>query len=312
MDLRQLLPTAGDVKRDPIIAHPSGRGVLMRRFVALVVDLAIVTAFQWLFNQVYGVLNPNPKLGGIGYIGGGIIFQDPARPYLWFPWLLLVVVVYFVALEGLFGATLGKLLVGLRVVTTGGGRPGWRAILIRNLLRPVDALPFLNAVGVVSIWTSPLAQRVGDRLANTLVAPPGQAEPAARKLTGVWWRLSIVALGVAVALAASGLFYRYKRPPLVAQGVVNGIQMPLLNEFGQPIAANGCGVWSPGPDGTWHAPRNVTEVSVGRPQQAGDRITYPIQYRVVNDARLYQGTITLHWMGYFEGGWVVEQAQTTC
>jgi uncharacterized RDD family membrane protein YckC len=72
---------------------------------------------------------------------------------------------YFAASEvAMRGQTLGKRLVGLRVVTRLGGRPGTMALLVRNVLRLVDVL-----VGVPLMMADPLARRVGDRLGGTVV-----------------------------------------------------------------------------------------------------------------------------------------------
>jgi uncharacterized RDD family membrane protein YckC len=90
------------------------------------------------------------------------------------PWwgLGLVVVGFFVIEYGYFagsevlmrGQTAGKRLVGLRVVTRLGGRPGTSALLVRNAVRTVDVL-----AGVPLMMTDPLARRVGDRLGGTVV-----------------------------------------------------------------------------------------------------------------------------------------------
>lgn len=72
---------------------------------------------------------------------------------------------YFAGLEiALGGRTLGKKVLGLRVVTAEGGTPGPAALLIRNLVRSLDIL-----IGVVLIAIDPLSRRLGDRLAGTLV-----------------------------------------------------------------------------------------------------------------------------------------------
>lgn len=77
---------------------------------------------------------------------------------------------YYVALEAMFGATLGKLLLGVRVRTVDGGPIGWTASLTRNLLRAVDVCFYF--IGAILIWTSPRRQRLGDRAANTVVVQP--------------------------------------------------------------------------------------------------------------------------------------------
>lgn len=56
---------------------------------------------------------------------------------------------YYVLTEGLFGRSLGKLITGTIVIDKGGNRPGFRAILIRTLVRfiPIDAFTFLGNSG---------------------------------------------------------------------------------------------------------------------------------------------------------------------
>jgi uncharacterized RDD family membrane protein YckC len=72
---------------------------------------------------------------------------------------------YFAGLEiATGGRTLGKLALGLRVVTAEGGTPGPGALLIRNLVRSLDLI-----FGVVLMAIDPLSRRLGDRLAGTLV-----------------------------------------------------------------------------------------------------------------------------------------------
>ena len=81
---------------------------------------------------------------------------------------------YFAGFEiALAGRTPGKAAVGLCVVTRAGGRPGAAALIIRNLVRVVDLL-----IGVPLMAVDPLARRLGDRLAGTLVVHNrSQAEP---------------------------------------------------------------------------------------------------------------------------------------
>lgn len=72
---------------------------------------------------------------------------------------------YFAGSEiGSGGRTLGKAAFGLQVVTRNGGRPGAAALLVRNLVRTIDIF-----VGIPLAAIDPLARRLGDRLAGTLV-----------------------------------------------------------------------------------------------------------------------------------------------
>ncbi len=80
-----------------------------------------------------------------------------------------VIIAYFILLEGAFGATIGKRLLGLQVVRLDGARPGMKRAAIRNLLRAVDSLPAFNILGIILITTSPEKARFGDRVAKTRV-----------------------------------------------------------------------------------------------------------------------------------------------
>src|SRR5262249_54977723 len=84
---------------------------------------------------------------------------------------------YFVVTEATLGATVGKLLVGLRVLRADGGRVGWGASLVRNALRLID-LSFAGLVGAALMWLSPWRQRLGDRVAGAGgVRPPAAGRP---------------------------------------------------------------------------------------------------------------------------------------
>lgn len=83
---------------------------------------------------------------------------------------LLVMFSYFMLLEGLAGMTVGKWIMGLRVIAAGdGGRPGLPRGFLRNLLRVVDGLPALNILGIVLILRSKQRARFGDHYAGTRV-----------------------------------------------------------------------------------------------------------------------------------------------
>ena len=104
----------------------------------------------------------------IGVVGGilGVIFRN--SPGLSGGVTGLLALAYFIVLEGTQGATLGKMALGLRVTRTDGSPISLGESIIRNLLRIIDGL-FVYLVGAILIWTSPLKQRLGDRVAKTVV-----------------------------------------------------------------------------------------------------------------------------------------------
>lgn len=75
---------------------------------------------------------------------------------------------YYIVLEGLVGRTLGKMALGIRVVSQDGGRASWGAVVVRNLLRIVDGF-FFYLVGLIVMLSTARKQRVGDLAARTMV-----------------------------------------------------------------------------------------------------------------------------------------------
>lgn len=103
---------------------------------------------------------------------------------------------YYVLCEGLGGTTVGKLLLGLRVVRIDGRPCGVGAALLRAVLRFVDGMLF--GLPAVLSMREPLNQRLGDRAAGTLVVEARSLHLLTPRPT---W-----ALPLAVALWAAGQF----------------------------------------------------------------------------------------------------------
>ena len=78
---------------------------------------------------------------------------------------------YQIALEWLWqGRTLGKWVLGLRVMDEQGLRLRFSQIAVRNLLRAIDSLPLLYLTGGLTCFFNKRNQRLGDFAANTIVA----------------------------------------------------------------------------------------------------------------------------------------------
>ncbi len=98
----------------------------------------------------------------------------------------LAVVAYFAAQIGYGiccewfwrGQTVGKRLLRLRVVDARGLRLQFSQVVLRNLLRFLDALPACYLVGGVASLLNPRAERLGDLVAGTIVVRnPKTPEP---------------------------------------------------------------------------------------------------------------------------------------
>jgi uncharacterized RDD family membrane protein YckC len=105
----------------------------------------------------------------------GIAMPNSAKSGVWF--LALVLLAFFVLYFGYFaifevlwnGQTPGKRKEGLRVIKD-SGRPITPAEAVgRNLMRIVDQLPALYAVGICSVLLSRQNKRLGDFVAGTIV-----------------------------------------------------------------------------------------------------------------------------------------------
>ena len=130
------------------IASGYDRGIVWSRWSATVVDVVALVALLGLFWF--------PRAS-----------EQDARADLFFA----LVGGYYVLLEGLLGATLGKLLVGLRIVDSAGHRPGVHRIFIRTLLRLIEVNPVAAGglpAGLFVLYTKD-RQRLGDILAGTYV-----------------------------------------------------------------------------------------------------------------------------------------------
>jgi len=307
-----------------------------RRVIAGLVDLAVVSLLQLGLGWVFGAFHA-ARTGSV-IDGDGMAIGSSLFPTLDWIWLALIVVAYFALFEALFGATPGKALLGLRVVTLEGRRPTLGAVLLRNLLRPVDALPTLYLVGAVSMWRSPREQRLGDHVAETMVAPAGSVVYAPR---GAWGTLARLALAVgllALLVAGCAAFVYYGRPALVVRDWANA-NNTVWTDTEAPGTPPLCGPWRPldstfiPPGSSGYAlPRHITAYSLGEPAWGDGTITYPIrlellpakqtnhggtsaepvQLPALHDPNTYAGAITLRWAGFLGGGWVVSGGTLDC
>jgi uncharacterized RDD family membrane protein YckC len=86
---------------------------------------------------------------------------------------LFVMMPYYAISEILWGRTIGKALLGLKVVSLSGGMTRWR-MLVRNLIRIVWTVPYLGYglllfAELVLVCATPKNQRLGDLIAGTTV-----------------------------------------------------------------------------------------------------------------------------------------------
>lgn len=131
------------------------------RFVAVLLD-SIIVFFPLGF--VMGLMEGGGNAESAdGYGSAGASLGTDVTLFLVF-----LGICYYVFAEAYTGMTVGKRIVGIRVVDEDGTDIGFGAAVVRNVLRLVDGL-FFYLVGAIVASSSPRGQRLGDRAAHTVV-----------------------------------------------------------------------------------------------------------------------------------------------
>lgn len=140
------------------------------RSLAMVMDSLIQGGITLVLLLVGGLLGI-----GLGSVVRRTTGADAEKIGLWV--FAVVVLLLFSAWYGYFalfeiiwrGQTPGKRMIGLRVISVSGRPITPLQAILRNLLRIVDQLPALYAVGIISVLVSARNQRLGDIAAGTVV-----------------------------------------------------------------------------------------------------------------------------------------------
>jgi len=167
------------------VVAPAALARLGDRFLAVILDTVLVAAIfavagMWVAVRFGGLTESGFSLNGAPALAAMAATLVAAFCYLWLS-------------EAIFGATIGKALVGIRVRRKDGGSCGFTPALIRNLLRIVDGIG-IYLVGFIAALVSKSRQRLGDMAAGTLVVETGTGGAARAALAVVW--LASIAGGI--------------------------------------------------------------------------------------------------------------------
>jgi len=126
--------------------------------VAALIDIAVLFVVFVIMAALFGDAGSNEDDSGFSLNLSGL----PALIYF------IIVLGYYFLLEMSGGQTIGKKVMGIKVVAVDGVlTPG--KVIIRTLLRIVDGLPLFYLIGIIVIATSQRKQRIGDMAAGTIV-----------------------------------------------------------------------------------------------------------------------------------------------
>src|SRR6202000_2296962 len=121
-------------------------------------------------------------------------FDEAATAAIMIIFTVLVFVGYPLVFEtATRGRTLGKMAMGLRVVSDDGGSEGFRPDLFRSLASIIEIWGLLGSPAVICSMLSPRAQRIGDIFAGTVVISeraPKLGPPPAMPPSLAWWSAS--------------------------------------------------------------------------------------------------------------------------
>jgi uncharacterized RDD family membrane protein YckC len=135
------------------------------RFVAILIDTIIISIIGSIITLPLGAATTatvNQQTGAISI-----------APVYWIVVImeLIIAFLYFTILEGRYGQTVGKIILKLKVLKADGSPINYKDAGIRAVLRIIDEVPFVvpYLLGAIFIWSSDTKQRLGDRVAHTVV-----------------------------------------------------------------------------------------------------------------------------------------------
>jgi uncharacterized RDD family membrane protein YckC len=146
---------------------------MLRRVGALAIDLMILSTGMMILMALLGLTLPEPQtLRDLQMIAMDQLnyLLASKRGLACLLSLFVGIVVYGTVLEKLVGGTLGKLVLRIKVVRSGGEPLTWRDAYVRNSVKLLELS--ILWVPLLVILFNPARQRLGDVLARTMVVEP--------------------------------------------------------------------------------------------------------------------------------------------
>lgn len=165
--------TAAAAAPAPTFQAPEATAMLYQgvaiRFVAILIDVIILAIITGIITAPF---NTPSSISVTNTTGVPMVSVSP-NPLAWVGGLVsaLVNFLYFVLLQGAYGQTVGKMLVKIKVVREDGSKISYVDAVVRTILALIDLIPYFipYLLGAILIWTSDTKQRLGDRVAHTVV-----------------------------------------------------------------------------------------------------------------------------------------------
>jgi uncharacterized RDD family membrane protein YckC len=134
------------------------------RTLAILADIALCGLVLLSVYTVTFLVSRDVAADWVTQLGSGALQIVLILAIFGFQW------VYFNLFEWLWnGQTPGKRLLHLRVIKMDGAPVSWIDVFLRNIARPIDTFGPMGLIGLLMIFISRKAQRLGDLMARTLV-----------------------------------------------------------------------------------------------------------------------------------------------
>jgi uncharacterized RDD family membrane protein YckC len=167
------------------------------RVAARLIDAVFGVLVGFLGGAIGGLLAG--ILASMGHVQGDWLANMQQASLAGYALGLVGSVLYQVTADAVGGASVGKLILGLRVTSEDLTPCTFRGALIRNTAYFVDAF-FFGIPAYVAMSNSLLSQRYGDRWGRTVVMRASAVPPDSRKGMG------LIALGIFSGAAIWGFF----------------------------------------------------------------------------------------------------------
>ena len=146
-----------------VIEYPAS--TVFERIVAGILDLFIVSILSWFFiymaSKLFGKFN-------VDQMGQIFLMLMP----------LVIMIMYHTLSEYLAnGQSVGKKVLGIRMVRVDGQRAGMREAILRSIVLILDLVLSSGVLGILMISISRRQQRLGDMAANTVVIKSSPPKP---------------------------------------------------------------------------------------------------------------------------------------
>jgi uncharacterized RDD family membrane protein YckC len=132
-----------------------------RRILAVIVDSIVIAVPTVILSALLGTTSSGGGEASVSVEGFAALLVMLISVVIFFA--------YYTIMEGYLGQTVGKMLLGIKVVREDDGAvPGLGAAAIRTVMRIIDGIG-TYLVGFIAVLVSSKNQRLGDMVAHTLV-----------------------------------------------------------------------------------------------------------------------------------------------